>query len=129
MLKLNLNSLRKIAFPDTSVLDVHFDPINKSLTIFVESAWYEEHKDDGRWLGKGNLQIKGWKKVVFERFNHELNRWEELSSANFEKLKDICEFSISGQTITIAGFGKLFGMWIKYTFVESDVEAEFAEYL
>lgn len=125
MFKLNFDEIKHISFPDFKVISIRIDIKNKVLNLSVEGIWIENKSGIGKELGSNVFNFIAWKEFQIRKNSENLTEWVNVSTENFEGLKDICEFQLLGEEIYLKGFGNQSGLWVEYKIVSPLVEASF----
>lgn len=107
-------------FEDASIFSFSVSMYEKLLTIVSEASWKGEKENE--WiLGKGELHIKEWKKIVCRFGKEHLDRIPEqtLPFGIIEPLQEIYQFDFLDSKLHIGGFScDNSGKWIDYDIID-----------
>ena len=123
-MKITIEDVNQVSFLDSVVLDGLFEFSKRHLILIVESAWLKA--GDGRVeLGCGTLAFQNWKQFEMRSYDASKNVWGFLYDNDFDRIKVICDFEVSGEVVYIRGFGERSGLWIEYKITSAELHFEF----
>jgi hypothetical protein len=120
---LKTNELELLSFPDTNVIAMSIDIVNRKVVIETDT-YYLDGVD--KLCDDCKLEIKDWLDLDVECHFGVLNKTEKLSVEAYEPLVDICIFEY-GETVLFAGFGKKTRHWIEYKFLKPVMTVSISE--
>ncbi len=110
MIRLGLEHIQQLSFPDFNVTGVKFDPACRYLEIAIDGAFFED-RSKGKLLNYGKLCFSHWEDFKAAQYNSTSDNWSPLPLNCIDNLKDICGFKYIKGKVYIEGFGKTSGLW------------------
>lgn len=108
------HDLSSVSFPDFAVLSWLLDAVLCNLAITTDGAFLDD--DQGQRFSRASLSFANWDSLSVRRYDAQTETWEHCSY-DYDELKDICEFDISGEAVTLRGFGRKGGHWMEVRIV------------
>jgi hypothetical protein len=104
MTYLSLSQLNELSFPDTEILDFELDSLEKICKIFCLHGFLGKFLS-GMILKRVMIEIKNYQSVEIIEFIESTNMIHEFNGEF--ALKDICEFILTDNSVTLKGFSKI----------------------
>lgn len=124
--KLTQDEVKTLSYSDIDIYSV--SAVFNSKIIIIKSEGARIGFSDGYWVGKGELKISGWDKILVSVTPNE-KKYVELPQGIIESLNAIHIFKLNGNDLDIGGFSSDdSGKWLDYKIVGvQELTGEFEE--
>jgi hypothetical protein len=115
--------IKLLSFPDADVKEFTVNVSKKFFSVKCGDGYLDE-KEGGHVIHAVELQIQGFESLEIKEFANEKLTLVEIYTNDFA-LKDICEFTVENNSISLKGFSKLRGYWTEYLFSGGELSGHY----
>lgn len=124
MTELNQNDKELLSFPDSKVLKMEIDLINKIVEIKTDFCWIDSY---GGMASECRIIFKNWKSFDIYKYDSSTDKTIKLAENEMEHLDDIPVFTIEDDYVELEGYGVKNEGWFIYRFHQVEIEGTYGD--